>query len=211
MLMINFHKTHGTAIDKNTFNVDVDLLKVNTRLLGGGASQNFAALKLLEHYIAYEHPQYVVEIGSQKGGLSVYLGTVACATQQFLFHTFEINKSQAWNDRTNEGIGHWFETMESISPYCKSHEVDIFSKATYDYINQFASKYKTLIICDGGDKRREVKLYSGLLKTNDIIMAHDFGNEIYDEDIDKTVLMEHQPFCQRFVRNNTLFKSFIKI
>ena len=211
--MIKFNKTHGSLIPRESFNVDVDtkkLREVNTRILGGGASQNFAAFKLIEYYIAYERPEYVVEIGSQKGGLSVYIGTIAAVTEQFLFHTFEINKSRDWSNREVEGSGHWFEKMESISPYCKSHEMNIFSRDTYNYINEYVSQYKSFIICDGGDKPRELALYSTLMKTGDTVMVHDFGNEITDSDIDYSIFEEYVPFSTRFTDNATLFKLLRK-
>lgn len=210
MSTIKFNKEHGTAISKNSFNVDIKLQEVNTRILGGGASQNFAALKLLEYYIAYEKPEYVVEIGSQKGGLSVYLGTIACATEQFIFHTFEIDKNKDWYNRENEGVGHWFEKMETISPFCKSIEGNIFSEEIFNFIKSYVDKYKTIIICDGGNKPREISLYTEVLKTGDIIMAHDYNIEINDSHIDFGQLEEHQPFCKRFVEAKTLFKTFVK-
>ena len=40
---------------------------------------------------------------------------------------FEINKDRDWNNRIVEGVGHWFEKMETLSPYCKSYEGNIFS------------------------------------------------------------------------------------
>jgi cephalosporin hydroxylase len=209
---MNFYYSHGTAIPKQNFNQNIDcesLKSVNTRILGGGASQNFTAFKLLEHYIAYEKPEYVVEIGSQKGGLSVYLGTIACVTEQFIFHTFDITKSD-WNNREHEGAGHWFEKMESICPYCKSFESDIFSEFALNIISENIKKYKTLIICDGGNKAKEVYMFSPILKSGDMIMAHDFGHEIFDHHIDYNILQSHEPFNQRFVDNKTLFKTFVK-
>jgi cephalosporin hydroxylase len=210
---MNFNRDHGTAIPKNDFNQNIDcesIKNVNTRILGGGASQNFVAFKLLENYIAYEKPEYVVEIGSQKGGLSVYLGTIACVAEQFLFHTFDITKSD-WNNRAHEGAGHWFEKMESICPFCKSFESDIFSKYSYNLIFENIKKYKTLIICDGGNKAKEVYMYSSLLKSGDMIMAHDFGHEIFDQNINYNILQPHEPFNQRFIDNKTLFKTFVRI
>jgi hypothetical protein len=207
-----FNNKHGISIPKNNFNTSIDcdsMRYVNTRILGGGASQNFAAFKLLENYIAYEKPEYVVEIGSQKGGLSVYLGTIACVTEQFIFHTFDISKSD-WNNRENEGVGHWFEKMESICPFCKSFESDIFSEFSYNLISENIKKYKTLIICDGGNKPKEIQIFSTLLKSGDMIMAHDFGHEIFDHHVDYNILQPHEPFNQRFIDNKTLFKTFIK-
>ena len=209
---MNFNYAHGIGIPKEHFNQNINcesMRSINTRILGGGASQNFSAFKLLEHYIAHEAPQYVVEIGSQKGGLSVYLGTIACTTEQFLFHTFDISKKD-WYCREGEGVGHWFEKMESICPFCKSFESDIFSEFSLNIILENIKKYKTLIICDGGDKPKEISAYSTLLKSGDMIMAHDFGHEIFDHHIDYSILQPHEPFNTRFVDNNTLFKTFVR-
>lgn len=211
--MIQFNNLHSSKIPLESFNVPIDynsLTKVNTRILGGGASQNHIVFKLLENYILYERIQYVVELGSQKGGLSVYLGTLACATEQFIFNTFEINKTD-WYDRQAEGVGHWFEKMQSISPFCKSYELDVFSDNCINIIKDISKNYKTLIICDGGNKPKEVDVYTSILKKGDIIMAHDFGSEIFDHQIDKSKLIEHDPWCQRFVESKTLFKTFVKI
>jgi len=220
MEKLNFHKTHGKAINKeNSFNTNVgvsQLRQINTRILGGGASQGFAAFKLFEHYIAYEAPEYVVEIGSQKGGLSLYIANIASVTEQFLFHTFEINKNRDWYNREVEGIGHWFEKLEIISPYIKSFEGDCFSQEIIDLVASHINLYgKTLIICDGGDKAKEVEVYSRIMKKGDVIMAHDFPDdlgrgEIFDKDINMEILDYCEPWNQRFIDNKTLFKVFIK-
>lgn len=210
---MNFNYAYGIGIPKEHFNRNINcesMRSINTRILGGGASQNFAAFKLLENYIAYEKPQYVVEIGSQKGGLSVYLGTIACVTEQFLFHTFDISKKD-WNCREHEGAGHWFEKMESICSYCKSFESDIFSEFSYNIIFENIKKYKTLIICDGGDKAKEMHTYTPLLKISDMIMAHDFDHEIFDHHVNYDMLQAHEPFNTRFIENKTLFKAFVRV
>jgi len=216
MQKLNFHPNHGIDINPEEFNTNVglsELRKINNRVMGGGSSQGFAAFKLLEHLIVYDKFQYVVEIGSQKGGMSVYLGTMACASEKFLFHTFEINKDRDWYNRVVEGVGHWFEKMETLSPYCKSYEGNIFSSGMYNLIKETSSNYKTLIICDGGDKIKELEMYSGVLKPGDVIMAHDFPDsrghaEIRDENVNYNVLKEYQPWNTRFVENETLFKVF---
>ena len=217
MKKLNFHKTHGIVIDKeNGFNINVglkELRQINTRIMGGGSSQGFAAFKLLEHFIVYDKIEYVVEIGSQKGGMSVFLANMAGASEQFLFHTFEINKNQDWYNREVEGVGHWFEKLETISPYIKSFEGNIFSQGMYNHIKEISSNYKALIICDGGDKIKELEMYSSVLKPGDTIMAHDFPDErgyaeIRDEDVNYNVLKTYEPWNTRFVENGTLFKVF---
>jgi hypothetical protein len=49
----------------------------------------------------------------------------------------------------------------------------------FDYIQ---SDGQTLVLCDGGNKPAEFNLFSRILKTDDIIMAHDYviDNEYYD-------------------------------
>lgn len=46
---------------------------------------------------------------------------------------------------------------------------------------------RVLIVCDGGDKPREMKTYAPLLREGDIIMAHDYGQEITWRDIPSDV------------------------
>jgi len=207
-----FNNEHSLAINKEDLNTNItnkEVLTVNTRIMGGGASQNYLAFKLLENYITYENIKYVVEVGSQKGGLSLYLANLACNTEQLLFHTFEIDKTD-WYDRKNEGCGHWLEKIETICPYFKSFEMNIFSEVSLDIIRENIKKYKTLIICDGGNKIKEVELFSNLLKSGDLIMAHDFNIEIYDHNINYDRVEEHLPWSNRFISSGTTFKSFRK-
>jgi hypothetical protein len=210
---MNFHSTHASSIPPEEYNRDVDPCHINIRFLGGGASQNLLAYLILERYIATERPQYVVEIGSQKGSFSLYLANHASASEQFLFHTFELDKAGAWYKREDEGVGHWFEKLETISPYCRSFELDALSEEAQTVVRNNMEKYKTLIICDGGDKKREVLEYGHFLKRDDMIMAHDFGIEIFDRDIPTDILnlTYHEPWNTRFIENKTLFKTFIKL
>ena len=52
----------------------------------------------------------------------------------------------------------------------------------FDLINQDG---RTIVLCDGGSKKNEFKLISGLLKHGDIIMAHDYSpnNEYFESNV----------------------------
>jgi hypothetical protein len=52
----------------------------------------------------------------------------------------------------------------------------------FDFINQDG---RTIVLCDGGSKKNEFNLISSLLKTGDIIMAHDYSpnNEYFESNI----------------------------
>lgn len=52
---------------------------------------------------------------------------------------------------------------------------------------------RCLVLCDGGDKKREVRLFYNYLKEFDVIMAHDYLSEIFDEDFDGLDLGDFHP------------------
>lgn len=40
-----------------------------------------------------------------------------------------------------------------------------------------------LVLCDGGNKPRELALAAPLLRRGDYVMAHDYGREVFDDDL----------------------------
>lgn len=212
--MVEFNKQHGslTGIKHSTVPIlDKDFLDINVRFIGGGMSQNILSIYIIEHLIQALKPEYIVEIGSQKGALSLYLGNMASATEQFLFHTFEINKNDNWYNREREGVGHWFDKLCTVSPYMKSFEQDCFSKESIDLIQSNVSKYRTLMICDGGSKIKEHHTYGPLLKSGDVMMLHDFPSEITEEDLNWNLFKKYEPFCKAFEVYQTKFRAIQKI
>lgn len=62
------------------------------------------------------------------------------------------------------------------------HVADCFEKTTIDKIkNLILNGKKTLIFCDGGNKNSEFNCYSEFLKTNDVIMLHDYFDDSQPE------------------------------
>lgn len=163
-----------------------DLCRVNRRFMGAGMSQSYVAIYFFEYYQEAHQFEYIVEFGSQKGSLSTYFANMAAISERFIFDTFEWNKAQDWNNRVNEGAGHWFEKLAQISPYINTYEADVFSQETYDHVMDNVQQFKTFIFCDGGDKAKEFNLYAPFLKSGDCIAVHDWGHEIFYEQIKDT-------------------------
>lgn len=99
---------------------------------------------------------------------------------------------------------------------------DVFDPATIFEIKsliQFGGR--TLILCDGGDKETEFKLYSRFLKHNDVIMLHDYEetSEEYAEisrQIGWTTVSEsHLESISRYLKDlqleNFWYKDFKKV
>lgn len=191
-----------------------DLCQVNKRFMGGGMSQSYSALYFFEYYIQHYGFEYVVEIGTQKGALSLFLANMASVTESFFFETFDVSEKDL-DDRSVEGVGHWLREICKISQYCKFHHWDIFSHAAESRISAELEDKKTLIFCDGGDKQREMDVYGGIIKPGDHIILHDWQHEVFPDTIDP-VLKKHNigynhTYSQYCIESGSLLMPFIKL
>lgn len=179
--------------------------------MGGGMSQNYAALYFFEHYIKGNGIEYVLEIGTQKGALSLYLANMANATEQFIFHTIDISTGDYY-DRAGEGIGHWLDKLNEIGDYSEFYNGNVFENI--GLFNDFVKKYKSLIFCDGGDKANEFRVFSEIAKPGDLIVLHDWGKEVTEQMIlphmNKFNVNYHQPYADSCSAMQTLLMPFIK-
>ena len=191
----------------------MDLLQINKRFMGGGMSQSYSALYFFEYYIEHYGFEYVVEIGTQKGALSLFFANMASVTEKFIFHTFDIS-TQDLHDRSVEGVGHWFKRLCRISPYCYFYNMDVFSEEAMEKIESHCHVAKTLIFCDGGDKVRELDVYGEILKPGDHIILHDWQNEVFADHIadilEKHHIKYNHPYIDFCMQAGTLLMPFIK-
>lgn len=215
------NKSHGNSPDLNPecyrdhpFTLN-DLCVVCQRFLASGMAQNYASLYFWEHYQASYEFEYIVEFGSQKGALSTYFANMAAISEKFIFDTFEFNKASAWNNRSQGGVGHWFEKLSLISPYINSYELNVFSDEAFSHVKENVDQFRSLIFCDGGNKVAEFNMYAPLLKVGDRIVVHDWNLEIYYNQIeDSCVSYGLVPDSHWVEINNelgTLLMPFVKV
>lgn len=206
LIPVSFHGEHN-PIEAS------DLLQVNKRFMGGGMSQSYSALYFFEYYIQHYDFEYIVEIGTQKGAMSLFFANMASVTERFFFETYDITDKDLC-DRSVEGVGHWLKRICNLSPYCSFFQWDIFSHPAIVHITEETADKKTLIFCDGGDKQRELDVYGGIIKPGDHIIVHDWDEEIFPDAI-TTVLKKHnlkynKPYIYACVSMGTLLMPFIK-
>lgn len=80
-------------------------------------------------------------------------------------------------------INEYYREIKS-SPKVNFRVADCFDLGTIKEISDLIlSNKRVLLLCDGGDKETEFKLYSRYLKKNDVIMIHDY--EHTKEDYEK--------------------------
>jgi hypothetical protein len=218
--MKNLNSIHGSSHlipkglhDEHNPMVPYNLLEINKRMMGGGMSQNYAALYFFEHYIANYQFEYVLEIGTQKGAFSLYLANMANVTEKFYFHTADIS-TKDYYCRETEGVGHWLDKINLLSDYSHFFNVDIFDTSIAFYAD-FIAKFKTLIFCDGGDKAREFRMFAPMLKSGDHIILHDWGHEVFQNQIEESMkeneIFFNEPYVNSCYLNATLLMPFFKL
>lgn len=100
----------------------------------------------------------IIEIGTDYGGLTNLLASLEIS-KNINIYTFDVSNSRF--------ISH----DNKIIFYHK----DVFSIET-EIGKMIASEGRTLLLCDGGDKKKEFEIFHRYLKTGDIIMAHDYAS-----------------------------------
>lgn len=140
----------------------------------------------------------IIEIGTNKGGLSIWLSDHSPQNCKIL--TIDINKNYIEFD-PEEYSNVIFEELDCFSP--KGHNL---------IKNWIEKNNQTLILCDGGEKNDEFKIFSKYLKTNDIIMLHDYidyKNNIWSE-ITKKYLWNWDPESSREAIEESIEKNKLK-
>jgi cephalosporin hydroxylase len=144
---------------------------------GGGiyqgifTQQNKNFYTTFEKLFAQEKIARVLEIGTASGGLTLALTDITFASgvevRDAPIVTYDIKETKHADRLRNRGVDvrvmDAFEDLDRIFEYIQSDG-------------------QTLVLCDGGNKPAEFNLFSRILKTDDIIMAHDYviDNEYYD-------------------------------
>jgi hypothetical protein len=129
----------------------------------------------------------IVELGTYKGGFSLYLAAQA-HYRGLLFRTYDVIPP----DRAIPGFV----------------RLDIFAEA--ERVGQYLATYDPLIVlCDGGNKPRELKTFNRYLSGHSVIAVHDWMYEITPSDVPENLDMVYQDFCEEigsvtrfFVRND---------
>ena len=142
---------------------------------GGGVykgiftQQNKNFYPAFEKLFAGENIVRVLEIGTATGG---FIRAVRDLTNAEII-TYDVieSKHKATLEENNISV--------NVKSVFEDYEV------VEDYISE---KGQVLVLCDGGNKIKEFDVFSKLLKSGDIIMAHDYSR---DEDLFQAYIKNH--------------------
>lgn len=127
---------------------------------GQKAVQRFGvekAFNLLAKEIGEDRFSRILEIGTDYGGLTNLLADLKIS-ENIDIHTYDVNP--------NRFVSH--------NDKIKFHNTDVFS-IEEKIAKLISSEGRTLLLCDGGNKKKEFEVFHKYLKKGDIIMAHDYA------------------------------------
>jgi len=128
---------------------------------------------IFEKLILDTKPSRILEIGTSHGGLTLMIRDILDYNALVNTHitTYDIYEQSFLKPLViNRNVNVKTETI-----FCdryKNFKDDYAKNVVNDYINQSGV---SIVICDGGNKSSEFNLFAELIKSNDIIMAHDYA------------------------------------
>ena len=132
--------------------------------LGWRMAQTPGALLFWENLLSKTKFSRIIEFGTMRGGLSYYF-SLFCEERGAEFFTFDNadfpKPDRVRNDFYNEDI---FKNINDIRDLIQRDGV-------------------TILFCDNGFKRKEIKIFSKFLKKGDILAVHDWMTEVFPIDV----------------------------
>lgn len=137
------------------------------------AMQHSEAFGVFEKLIDQTKPARIIEIGTSHGGLILFIRNYLDKTglQNTKIRTFDINRFPSHARLLQEN------NLEIV--YDNIFSIDYGKLEKPELIVDFLSDSGTnIVICDGGNKINEFNILSDYLHNGDIIMAHDYAENI---------------------------------
>lgn len=105
--------------------------------------------------------ELIIEIGTHKGGFTYFLNKIKPTNCMLV--SYEINKSKIEKKVLNENI-------DIRICNCFDEHVVLEIK------NMLNLNKKALLLCDGGNKTKEFNTFAQYIKSDDVIMLHDYAH-----------------------------------
>jgi len=167
-----------------------DLMPVKGALLtsfaGHTANQTPSAFYVLEDFLTKKNDiKRILEIGTAEGGTTILFG----------LHAFKNNGETLTFDNQKVPEDSWKELAKLLG--IELSNLNVFTEEGTNKIKEFVQRDGiSLLFCDGGNKVQEFNTFAPFLKSNDIIMAHDYKHEIVLSAINPELLKQFDFYYQ---------------
>lgn len=157
---------------------------------GLSIQQNNKVVFAFDKLIKETRPAQIIEIGTAAGGLTLMVRDLLDfnGSQSTDLITYDINEPGHLISKVKE------KNLNIVVRYENIFNNDYTLKDEESVKNMIQQKGRTIVLCDGGNKKEEFKTLSNYLKTGDIIMAHDyaFDETDYKENIHNKIWYWHE-------------------
>jgi len=139
---------------------------------GSLMAQAWNDLALWEEFLNRNEVRSIIELGTFRGGMSIFLALQAAA-RGARFVTMDSNLGQVENLLFLEALGSEVIGLDLIGDGSVEKVTDILEELPGP----------RLLFCDNGNKREEVRRFAPLLAEGDFVAVHDWGSEFFDSDV----------------------------
>lgn len=139
---------------------------------GSLMAQAWNDVALWEEFLNRNVLRSIVELGTFRGGMSIFLAMQAAA-RGARFVTMDSNLGQVENLLFLEALG------------SAVIEMDLFAESSLETVTNILEELPgpRLLFCDNGNKREEVRRFAPLLAEGDFLAVHDWGSEFFESDV----------------------------
>jgi cephalosporin hydroxylase len=138
--------------------------------------QNKNVFETFKQLFLIKKPKRIIEIGTQYGGFTLMLKDIllSAGLNDFLIRTYDVKNPLflMQHPELDERIEIKVEDIFNYHPFSIKEEK---IKELKDFMSDDTPN---IILCDGGNKIKEFNVFSDIIKSGDIIMAHDYAYNI---------------------------------
>jgi cephalosporin hydroxylase len=133
---------------------------------GHSAQQSHNAYQVFYDFISEVKPKRILEIGTALGGFTEFLKILSDELNLNInILSYDISERPWYNQMIEKGIDVRVENIFN----------EDWSNVKQDVIDFVQQDGVTIVLCDGGWKIGEFKIFSKLIKDGDYILAHDYS------------------------------------
>ncbi len=170
--------------------------EVHTEFVGQPMGTNYYVFTVISEILKMCEVESIIEIGTYHGALSLYLGMwarrlgVPCVT----FDIVNLHKG-----------------VEDLFDLLGIHylEMDVFSDEAREAVVNVAHNEPAYLICDGGDKPKELATYLPLVPVGSVVSVHDWMTEITS--VEHEEIPVEQLLQERWQAHDARFATIRKI
>jgi hypothetical protein len=152
---------------------------------GVHAAQYWVEFILWEVLLNERRYNAIIELGTWEGGFSLYLSSQA-HHRGICFRTYDIHQPVA-----------------DVPGFVRA---DIFAQAE-EIGEHMRRRDPVIVLCDGGNKPRELKTFARYVTPESTLVVHDWGTEMLEKDIPDSVEMVHEDWCKDLGSASRVFRK----